>query len=173
MTWWKQSLYDTCSLITLDKLLLERATMRRHFPKTIRALEKNFSADQLRKSTAKRMKPKVTLQPLPTNAELAAIFASVTLSTALAEVDKLVYATAVQFQLSVVTGDRRLGRALRDAGLQVIDIASILRDLVRAKKLTQSGCIRLLQGIARRKDLLLGIPSPTWKDVTNHTFPDR
>ena len=173
MGWWKRSLYDTCSLITLDKSFLERATLSRHFPKGILALEKSFSVDQLRPATARRMRRRVTLQQLPPTAELAAVLESVMLSSALAEVDKLIYATAVHFNLSVVTGDRRLGRALRDAGLQVMDIASILRDLVHSKKLSQAGCERLLVGLARRNDLLLGVPSPTWKDLTDHKFPDR
>ena len=56
MAWWKEALYDTCSLITRDKLLLERAALARHFPKSILALEESFSADQLRKETAGRMK---------------------------------------------------------------------------------------------------------------------
>ena len=54
MTWWKKALYDTCSLITLDKLLLERAALVRHFPKSILALEKSFTVDQLRKDAAPR-----------------------------------------------------------------------------------------------------------------------
>ncbi|MCI0456000.1 MAG: hypothetical protein L0Z62_03345 [Gemmataceae bacterium] len=38
MSWWKTALYDTCSIITLDKLLLERASLARHFPTSIAAL---------------------------------------------------------------------------------------------------------------------------------------
>ena len=38
----------TCSLITLDKLLLERADLTTHFPASIIALEESFSVDQLR-----------------------------------------------------------------------------------------------------------------------------
>lgn len=173
MAWWKQSLYDTCSLITLDKLLLERATMARHFPKSVLALEKSFSADQLRVQTAKRMRRRVTIQELPSTQDLATVFTSTELSPALADVDKLVFATAVHFQLSVVTADRRLGRAVRDVGLQVIDLASILRELVHAKRLSASGCEQLLAGLAKRNDLLLGTPSPTWAELQSHSFPDR
>lgn len=173
MTWWKQSLYDTCSLITLDKLLLERATMARHFPKSILALEKSFSADQLRVQTAKRVRRRVTIQELPSTQDLATVFASTALSPALAEVDKLVFATALHFQLSVVTADRRLGRVVLDAGLQVIDFASILRELVHAKRLSANGCEQLLVGLAQRNDLLLGTPSPTWTELQSHSFPDR
>ena len=92
MTWWKLALYDTCSLITLDKLLLERATIVRHFPKRILALEKSFSADQMRTATVKRMKKQVTIQELPSPTDLSAILSSARLSTAFAEVDKLIFA---------------------------------------------------------------------------------
>jgi len=173
MTWWRKSLYDTCSLITVDKLLLDRAAMSRHFPRGILAVEKSFSSDQMRDETAKRVRRRVTLQDLPPPANLASIFSTASLSPGLAEVDKLVFATAVHSQLSVVTGDRRLGRAVRDANLQVIDVASILRELVRTKKLSPKTCEQLLQNLAKRNDLLLGKPSPTWADLQAHSFPDR
>ena len=173
MTWWKSALYDTCSLITLDKLLLERPTIERHFPRRILALEKSFSADQMRVATVKRMKKKVTIQELPSPTDLATVYSSVSLSVALAEVDKLVCATAIHFGLSVVTGDRRLGRTLRDQGLQVTDMVSILRELAETGKITQKGCVRLLKGLAKRHDLLLGKESPTWEDIESHKFPDR
>jgi hypothetical protein len=117
MSWWKTALYDTCSLITLDKLILERAALAGHFPSTILALEESLSADQLREETAQRMRSRVTICGLPTLAELSAIFASAYLSKALARVDTLVYATAVHGRLSVVTADKRLAKAIRAAGL--------------------------------------------------------
>lgn len=173
MTWWKKALYDTCSLITLDKLLLERAALVRHFPMSILALEKSFSADQLRKDTARRMKARVTIHELPSTAELTGILSSAGLSKALAEVDTLVYATAVHFGLSVVTGDRQLGRAIRDAGLRVADMALILRELVHSRRLAASGCERLLEALADRDDFLLGAQSPNWAELEKHKFPDR
>jgi len=173
MSWWTTALYDTCSLITLDKLLLERAALVRHFPKSILALERSFCGDQLRKDTAERMRVRVTMQELPSAAELTRILSSAGLSKALAEVDTLVYATAVHFGLSVVTGDRQLGRAIRDAGLGVADMALILRELVHSRRLTESGCERLLQELAARDDFLLRSPSPTWAELAKHKFPDR
>jgi hypothetical protein len=173
MTWWKKALYDTCSLLTLDKLLLERAALVRHFPRSILALEKSFTVDQLRRDTARRMKAKVTIQELPSTTELTGILSSAVLPKALAEVDTLIYATAVHYGLSVVTGDRQLGRAVRDKGCRVADMALILRELVHSKRLTASGCERLLQGLAHRNDFLLRSPSPTWAELEKHTFPDR
>lgn len=158
MSWWTTALYDTCSLITLDKLLLEPAALVRHFPKSILALERSFSGDQLRQDTARRMRGRVTIQGLPSTAELRRILSSAGLPKALAQVDTLVYATAVHFGLSVVTADRQLGRAIRDAGLPVADMASILRELVRSGKLTASECQRLLQRLAARRDFYTGGP---------------
>jgi hypothetical protein len=168
-----KALYDTCSLITLDKLLLERPALARHFPKRILVLEQSFSTDLVREETVQRMQERVTPQELPSTSELTTILSSAALPTGLAEVDTLIYATAVHFGLSVVTGDRQLGRAIRDARLHVENMAMILRELVHSKKLAASGCEKLLQALADRNDLLLGKPSPTWAELENHRFPDR
>ena len=173
MKWWMTALYDTCSIITLDKLLLDRPAFARFFPKKALALEKSFSADQLREETVERMKKRVSYHELPTTSDLTTILSSVGLPKALAEVDTLIYATSVRFGLSVVTGDRQLGRAIRDAGLQVGNMPMILRDLVHSKNLAESGCEKLLKALADRNDLLLGTPSPTWDELEKHTFPER
>jgi hypothetical protein len=173
MNWWTTALYDTCSLITLDKLLLERPALARFFPKRCLALETSFSANQLREDTVERMRDRVVLQELPSAGDLAAILSSAGLPKALSEVDTLIYATSVHVGLAVVTGDRQLGRAVRDAGFQVGNMAMILRELVHTKRLASSGCERILKALANRSDLLLGTASPTWEDLEKHTFPDR
>ena len=173
MSWWKHALFDTCSIITLDKLLLERAGVVRHFPSTILALEETFTEDQLRAETKRRMRPRISEQPLPSRGEVAAVLSQANLSRSLAEVDTLIYATAVHKELAVITGDRQLGRAVRDAGLRVANMALVLRDLVRKGELERNECERLLLRLADRKDLILGTPTPTWGDLTRHRFPDR
>ncbi len=55
MPWWDNALYDTCSLITLDKLLLDHPELAHYFRHVV-ALEASFSADQLREATAQRMR---------------------------------------------------------------------------------------------------------------------
>jgi hypothetical protein len=170
MSWWKTALYDTCSLITLDKLLVERAALAKHFSSTILALEESFTSDQLREETAERMRPRVSLHPLPTLAQLASLLASAKLSKALSQVDQLVYATAVQGRLSVVTADIRLAKALRAEKIQVGNMALILRELVLTKKLTTAGCEKLLLSLASRKDYLLGMPTPCWEDLRDYKF---
>jgi hypothetical protein len=171
MSWWKKALYDTCSLITLDKLLLERVALTRHFPTSIIALEESFSADQLREETATRMRPRVTLHPLPTPTQLARLLASKKLSKAISQVDRLIYATAVNSQLSVVTGDARLAKAVRSKKIQVGNLALILRELVLTNKLSKTACEKLLLSLASRRDYILGMPTPYWADLRDYSFP--
>ena len=173
MAWWKSGLYDTCSIITLDKMLMERKTLQRHFPKRILALKESFNDDQLHQDTAERMRERVTIQPLPSSTDLATILSSAGLSKALAAVDKLIYTTAIHFNLDVITGDRQLGKALRNDGIKVASMAMVIRELVESDRLTEASCERLLKALAKRKDLILGKPNPTWDDLKRHKFPNR
>jgi len=172
MSWWKTAMFDTCSLITLDKLLLDRPSLSRQFPSGILALTESFTTDQMREETSERMRERVTLQELPSTADLAALLSAVKLSRALAAVDTLVYATAVHARLSVVTGDKRLARAISGQGLHVGKMALILRELVTGKRLTQKACENVLVALAARKDFILGLPNPTWDDLKDYTFPN-
>jgi rRNA-processing protein FCF1 len=172
MSWWKTALYDTCSINTLDKLLLERAGLARHFPSSTRALEESFIADQLREETAERMRVRVTICLLPSSTELRVVLSSARLSRALSDVDRLVYAAAVHHRLAVVTADKRLAKAVRAKDLQVGNMAVVIRELVVTKKLSERSCEKLLLGLAARKDFLLGTPTPTWTELRDHSFPD-
>ena len=173
MSWWKTAIYDTCSLITLDKLLQERRSLSRHFPKKLLAVEVSLSADQMYKETAERMRELVEICEPPPLTELASLLWSVGLSKSLSDVDKLVFATAVHTDLPVVTGDLRLAKLLRNRKLEVGNMALILKELVETKKLTSAVVESLIQGLANRKDYLLGIPNPTWSDLKDYTFPER
>lgn len=171
MSWWTTALYDTCSLITLDKLFQDRPSLSRHFPKKVLALEATFSTDQMREETATRMRDRTEFSSLPPAAELATLLSSSALSKALSEVDKLVFATAVHSKLAVMTGDKRLAKAIKQRRLQVGNVALVLRELVASEKLTKTVVEKLLQGLAERKDYLLGVPNPTWADLERYTFP--
>lgn len=168
----KTALYDTCSLITLDKLLQEWRSLSSYFPKKLLALEVSLSADQMYEETAKRVRGVVEICQLPPPTELASILFSAGLSKALTEVDKLVFATAVHKELAVVTGDRQLAKAVRKRNLEVGNIAIFLKELVQTKKLKAALVESLLQFLAERKDFLLGTPNPTWGDLEAYTFPD-
>ena len=172
MNWWKTALYDTCSLITFDKLLQDRPSISRWFPKKLLALEVSLSTDQMYAETAERMKKVVHLCPLPSPDELAHLLSSASLGKSLSDVDKLVYVTAVHSELAVVTGDKRLAKAVRKQGLHVGNMAIILQELARTKKLKPSAVEKMLEGLAVRKDFLLGISEPTWDVLKDYTFPD-
>jgi len=148
MSWWKTAIYDTCSLITLDKLFQDHPTLSRWFPKEALAIEAGLSADQMYPDTAKRVKRFVSLCELPDPRELASLLSSAGLSKAMSDVDKLVFATAVHLGLPVVTGDKRLAKAIQQRGLLVGNVAMILQQLVKTKKLKASFVTQLLQALA-------------------------
>ncbi len=172
MSWWKTALYDTCSLITFDKLLQDRPSLSRWFPNKLLALEVSLSADQMYAETAKRVMEFVELCALPTPTELTKLLSSSGLSKAFSEADKLVFATAVCYKIPVVTGDKRLAKAVQSKGLYVGNMAMILQELIMTKKLKSTAVEKMLQALADRKDYLLGIPRPTWNDLKDYTFPD-
>ncbi|MBX3442226.1 MAG: hypothetical protein KF774_07445 [Planctomyces sp.] len=172
MSWWKTAIYDTCSLITLDKLLQERRSLSRSFPKKLLALEVSLSADQMYEDTADRMSERVEICEPPPLTELANLLATSDLPKSLSDVDKLVFATAIHAKIAVVTGDIRLAKAVRKRGPEVGNMALILKELVETKQLKSSVVESLLQGLADRKDYLLGIPNPKWSDLKDYTFPD-
>jgi hypothetical protein len=171
MCWWTNALYDTCSIITLDKLLLDRPGMAKHFG-PVQALEESFTADLMREETAGRARVRVTICPLPPTAELSAILTAATLSKSLAQVDTLVYATAVHRQVPVVTGDKGLARAVLARKLKVGNMALVLKELAHAGTLTTRTCEAVLRDLAARHDFLLGALGPTWANLRAHRFPD-
>ncbi len=171
MCWWTSALYDTCSLITLDKLLQCRKSVRRHL-RPVQALEESFSGDQMREETAGRLRGQVTICPLPQRVEFAAILAAGNLPTALSEVDKHVFAAAVHHQVPVVTADRPLARAVLAQRLQVGDMALILRRLVVTNRISRKICEAILSDLAAMNDFLLGTPKPTWAMLRGYRFPD-
>ena len=63
--------------------------------------------------------------------------------------------------------------AIRKQGFEVGNIARILKELVQTKKLTSSVVESLLQGLADRKDFLLGISNPTWEDLKTNVPDSR
>jgi hypothetical protein len=172
MSWWKTAIYDTCSLITLDKLIQGRPSLTRSLPKKILALEVSFSAEQMLEETSKRMKARTEFFSLPSPTELANLLLTSGLPKTLSDVNKLIYATSVRSEIAVVTRDRGLARAIQQRKLNVGNVGSILRDLVETKKLRSTAAESMLIDLAARKDYLLGIPNPTWDRLKDYTFPD-
>jgi hypothetical protein len=170
MAWWPNALYDTCSLITIDKILQIKPDLESHFV-GITALEVSFTVDQLQSSVVSRMQARTRIVELPLTEQLTKILEGVQLSIALAEVDILIYATALSNKLVVVTGDKRLAKALQQQGAKVGNVAMILKSLVSSRKLKRSECISLLVELAKGNEFLLGKPDPKWADLKGYKFP--
>jgi hypothetical protein len=170
VNWWNSALYDTCSLITIDKILLDHPEMELHFHEIL-AIEHSFSSDQMLPPTINRMRPRVNLIELPSINELWAIFEKWPLSNALAETDKLVFAAAIHHKHRVVTADRGLAKALRKAQLKVGNCAMILQYLVIHKVLTPSKCDAILASLIKRKDFILPPDLPqNWTTLKSYKF---
>jgi hypothetical protein len=171
MPWWTNALYDTCSLITLDKMLLDHPEIAVHFQGVL-AIEASFRVDQLRSDTARRMQPRVTYMEMPATPVLARVLAAARLPQSLAQVDKLVFVTAVQHGLTVITGDKRLAQSVARRGLRVGNIALVLKTLVGRQMLSEAACNTLLADLAQRHDFILPVTRPqTWATLRQYTFP--
>lgn len=171
MPWWNDALYDTCSLITLDKIFQDHPEMETHF-RMVLALEASFRSDQLRKATASRMQPRVTYLDAPALPDLRNILAAAHLPKVLAQVDKLIFATAVHHGLKIVTGDKRLAQAVAQKGLHVGNIALALKTLVVSRVLSTAECNAILADLVKRRDYLLPRNHPqTWTTLRCYTFP--
>ena len=171
MTWWNSALYDTCSLITLDKIFLDHPELEIHF-QTILAIESVFTLDNLRQKTADRIRPRIKIHPLPPLKDVQSILRKTNLPSALAEVDKHVYVTVVHHGLAGVTADRALGKEILKSGLLVGSIALILKELVLGKVISVVKCDQVLADLANRNDFILSPEQPqTWKTLKHHTFP--
>jgi|694.fasta_scaffold05056_11 predicted nucleic acid-binding protein len=173
MYWWNQAIFDTCSVITLDKIREIDPEIGNCFPKTIRVIEATFAIDQLRDDTVERMRRVVTVCDIPSSEDLSAIYKKHSLSKSLSDVDKLLFATAVHHGLAVVTADRQLGKAIEAQSLEVTDMATVLRELVTKKRISKSACETLLVELANRRDLILGTTKPSWNKLRSHRFPNR
>ena len=167
MSWWQTALYDTCSLIVLDKMLTDRPSLRRHFPPSIRAIEASFASNQMKPATAKRINKLVTLQPLPTSLDA---LCDGSLPISICRTEKLIFVTASHFHLSVVTMDRVFAVAVDSAGLRCTDLATIIRELVTTKKLTSQNCEQLLINLANNGMPILGARVHSWSTLQKHRF---
>lgn len=155
MSWWNEALYDGCSLVKLDTVLLGNAGLRPHFP-TILALQASFAVGQVREERAARIRRFIRSCSLPPVKELRRILAVGRLPLALADVDRLVYATAVYHQHPVITGDGNLVAALAKSKLRADSIAGVLEELVFEGALSQLEREEIVEGLATRKGHLAG-----------------
>lgn len=167
MSWWPDALYDTCSIITVDKMLLDDPALARFFP-SMATVEPCLAKDNLRVDVADRMRPRVTLVDMPDITEIIRLTAG--LPKSLSETDLVLYATAVQAQRAVVTGDTALAKALQKEKIAVGNIATIIKELVESARLTPADCDRILAALDARKDAIIPRPQ-TWARLKSYKFP--
>ncbi|MBM4320227.1 MAG: hypothetical protein FJ125_09755 [Deltaproteobacteria bacterium] len=169
--WWDDALFDTCSLITVDKVLAIEPVLAAHFSRQ-RCLEANLSGDQLRPDAAARVRQRATLVELPPLTELARHLGSPHQPSSCSRVDRLVYASSRHYCIPVVTADRQLALALAREGLLAGNITCALRDLVLARYLSETRVVELLRAlVAAREHLLPDSASPIWEALRTYSFP--
>lgn len=171
MSWWDSALFDTCSLITVDKILLDHPDLIAVVP-VMSVIEENLISDHLRPETAERICHHCQRIKSPGATELAQILSGVRLSKSISDVDRIVYATAVHCRLCVVTADRALAKAIQARGLIVGNCAMILRDLVLNRVISAKRCEMILADLVRRDDFIIsGGADQSWNALRNHRFP--
>lgn len=131
MSTWNDALYDTCSLITLGKVLLSHAEARPRFS-SVWAIEESFSPARMRPQTAVVLRATIQLCSLPPLAELTRILLASCLPTTVAEVDRLTYAAAVHHRHHVVTADKNLAEALAKKRIRVENMDEVVEELIHS-----------------------------------------
>lgn len=168
---WNNFLYDTCCLITVDKILLDYPLMESYF-QGIMAIEESFSRDRMKEETVNRIRPRVRLVALPPIGTLKTILETNKLPKSLAEVDRLIFAAAVYHSLRVVTADKELAGRLLKLNLDVTNCALILKQLVIDGVIVVPQCEAILASLVARKDHILPPGRPqTWASLEKYRFP--
>lgn len=127
---WKTALYDTFSLVVLDELFQRDPVEASRLP-SILAIEESFSPSQMRGGIAERMRSRAEVLRLPGPLILSAILSHARLPVTIAEIDTLIFAAAVHYQVAVVTADERLEEALRAAPVAVNHITVLFQEPAR------------------------------------------
>ena len=128
MSMWNDSLFDTCSLVTLGRTLLSLAEARPHFS-SVWAIEASLSPSRMRPQTAVLLRTVTRVCRLPPLPDLTRILSASSLPLAVAEVDRLTFAAAVYHRHRVVTADRGLAEALARKSIRTESIEAVLEEL--------------------------------------------
>ena len=102
---------------------------------------------------------------------LAVIIQKNALSRKLANVDVMVFATAVHYQYPVITGDSNLAKAVKKIKQPVGNIALILKELLQNKLISEPLCQSILDDLAKRNDYILSIDDITCNALKKYQFP--
>ncbi len=135
---WKTALYDTLSLVMLDEIFQRDSGVSGRLP-GIFAVEASFLPTHMRVQTAERMKSRSEILHLPGFGIVSGILRDARLPITMAEIDRLVFAAAVHYEVAVVTGDERFEGALRSAQVPVSHLTAFLRKPERLLTRTKGG----------------------------------
>jgi hypothetical protein len=122
---WKTALYDALSLVLLDRHFQRDSDLAAKMP-GILAIEESFLACHMRAETAERIRPHTEILLLPEAATISEVLKEASLPASIAQIDRLVFAAAVHYEVAVITGDERLVAALRASRMAVSHIAAHL-----------------------------------------------
>lgn len=171
MKGWHGALFDSCSLITLDKLIQVAPTLERQFPTGLAVINGALEMDRVKPETIVRLKPRIRFVEAVGAAVLSEVLERLKPPLGLSEVDRIVLATAVQNRMAVVTGDKKMALTVRREGGQVWNMALILKEFVQESLVSQTEVERILQELAGLNELLIHGGETTWKALSVYEFP--
>lgn len=169
--WWDDAIWDNCSLITLDKALLDHPDLQARFFKRMTTIDVVLTDDNMRPETRSRVEPRISKRyELPSAVEIIRLTSG--LSKKLSQVDALIYATACTHRVPIVTGDSRLARVYEGKSLaRVGSFAGILKQLVEETSLTVDECNGILYDLEMRNEHILRELPQTWDILKDYQFP--
>lgn len=172
MSWWNEAIFDSSALITLDHLLQDHPAIGEHF-ESVKALEASFTEDKIWPEQTSPLRERLLICELPPAEDFNRALHGAQLPRSLARVDQFVYGVSVCLAIPAVTGDIDLGRQIIAAGQHASNMATILRELTSAHKISERQCEKMLVDLATRKDFIIGTKSPTWELLKRHRFPPK
>lgn len=173
MTWWHTALFDSCSLITLDKMIQVSPGLERHFPPSVTVIKDSLEMDGVYPATISRLSERINRMDSIGGAVLENILAKIQVPLGLSQVDRIILANAIHFKMSVVTADRKMAITLRRLGTEVSNMALLLKGFVVEKFIDSREVERILQELANRGEILIHGSDLSWEALSQYEFPRR
>lgn len=169
--WWHEAIFDTCSLITLDKMFQDDPELEVFFPR-LRSIVEVFSSDNLKAEIRDRMRPRCEIVEGPGVERFLEILTGANAPLGMSDVDRLVYAASIHLKTGIVTGEKPMAKLCIREKVEVGNIATILQDLVTGGEITQSRCSQILLNLTRRGDYFLpSQDTQNWQSLKDYRFP--
>lgn len=165
---WKKSLFDTCSLVAVDRLLRGRHGLSRHLPKRIRSLDESLQPAQLSSETAERLRKRTDLLSAPSPQAFIRILRDAKFTAAASDYERQMFAAAVHHDLPVVTGERELSEELRNYGREAASFVGVLWTLASTGQITQPQCVSMTGCLLDCGVAPVGVEA-TWESIEEHS----